>query len=124
MRQETKITSDGIRKVLKNYTYTTAFVEYLWNGFDAKATEIDISYKANELGTIEYISIQDNGTGIDMSSLDNKFEKFYDSEKAVKIKSSKHSSVMHGKNGIGRLTFYLFAHNAEWLTVYLDGDNF
>ncbi|MGI4867833.1 MAG: ATP-binding protein [Janthinobacterium lividum] len=126
MRQETKITSDGIRKVLKNYTYTTAFVEYLWNGFDAKATEIDIAYKANELGAIEYVTIQDNGTGIDIASLANKFEKFYDSEKAVKavkIKSSKHSSVMHGKNGIGRLTFYLFAHNAEWLTTYLDKNN-
>jgi hypothetical protein len=123
MRQETKITSAGIRKVLKNYSYTSAFAEYIWNGFDAKATEIDIVYKANELGAIEYISIQDNGTGINMSNLSDKFEKFYDSEKAVRIKSSKHSSAVHGKNGIGRLTFYLFAHNAEWITTYLDAND-
>lgn len=123
MRHETKITSTGIRKVLKNYTYSSAFVEYIWNGFDAKATEIDILYKSNEIGSIEYISVQDNGTGINMDSLAEKFEKFYDSEKAIKIKSAKHSSTVHGKNGIGRLTFYLFANNAEWITTYLGTDN-
>lgn len=32
------------------------------------------------------------------------------------------SSLLHGKNGIGRLTFFTFAHTAKWTTAYKDGD--
>ena len=38
--------------------YKQAFVEYIWNGFDAGATEINISYvQANELGALESVCV-------------------------------------------------------------------
>lgn len=38
------ITSDGIQKNLKHIKPTNAICEYIWNGFDAGATEIEILF--------------------------------------------------------------------------------
>ena len=51
----------------------------------------------------------------------DKFKPFYESEKAIKVSAPKHTSTMHGKNGVGRLTFFTFAHSAKWLTSFNDG---
>ncbi len=118
MKRNTEVTSAGIKKILKNYKPATAISEYIWNGFDAKATTISINYVSNELGRIEFLTITDNGIGIDFSNLQENFDKFYDSEKTVEIESPKNTSLMHGKNGVGRLTFFTFAHNACWTTCY------
>jgi len=122
MASNVKITSKGIQKILKNYNPKLAVAEYLWNGFDAKANTITINYSANGLGHLESLAIADNGYGIDLNKLASKFNPFYDSEKAVEISSPKHTSIMHGKNGVGRLTFFTFAHNAKWTTTYKEKD--
>lgn len=122
MASNVKITSRGIQKILKNYNEKLAVAEYIWNGFDVKANTIYLNYSANELGHLETLSITDNGYGIDLSKLSTKFNPFYESEKAVEISSPKHTSIMHGKNGVGRLTFFTFAHNAKWTTTYKEKD--
>ena len=122
MASNVKITSKGIQKILKNYNPKLSVAEYLWNGFDAKANTITINYGANELGHLESFTIGDNGYGIDLNKLASKFNPFYDSEKAIEISSPKHTSIMHGKNGVGRLTFFTFAHNAKWTTTYKEKD--
>lgn len=40
----------GIKKALQRYTSRNAIAEFIWNGFDAGATKVDICYKANPLG--------------------------------------------------------------------------
>lgn len=111
-----QITTKGIAKFLKAYTEEKSISEYIWNGFDAEATSIDVITKSNEIGKIEKVEIKDNGTGIEYEKLSGKFMPFYQSEKGIdnNIKSSK----IHGKNGLGRLTFFCFANNATWETVY------
>lgn len=118
MAGNVNITSKGIQKVLKHYTPRQALAEYIWNGFDAGADTIHINYGFNELGNMEHLVITDNGRGIDMEKIKAKFNPFYDSEKSVAFSAPKHTSLMHGKNGVGRLTFFTFAHSARWLTVY------
>ena len=34
--------------------YKLAISEYIWNGFDAKATNVDIQFKPNEIGYISF----------------------------------------------------------------------
>jgi len=123
MIRNAEVTSAGIKKILKNYKPATAISEYIWNGFDAKATIVNINYTVNELGRIESLTISDNGKGIDFSNLPENFDKFYDSEKTVEIESPKNTSIMHGKNGVGRLTFFTFANNACWATCYKNSEN-
>ena len=45
-----------------------AICEYLWNGFDANASQLSIRYTKNAFN-ITSLEIQDNGEGIDRSSL-------------------------------------------------------
>ena len=117
-----EITTSAIKKVLKNYKPFHGVAEYIWNGFDAKASIVEIEYKVDKLGSLEFFSVKDNGHGINFNQLEDKFRKFYDSKKTIEITSPKNSSVLHGKNGVGRLTFFTFAKNAEWHTSYQDGD--
>ena len=116
--QETEITTKGIQKVLNKYTPERAIAEYVWNGFDADASNVDISFSENELNTIDKIIIKDNGIGIDSSKLNEKFKKFLESSKGLK---SNDGHKLKGKNGYGRLTFFKLASNAKWNTCYSDG---
>lgn len=118
MSVKVNITSKGIQKVLKNYNEKQAIAEYIWNGFDANADTIEIDYTANALGLLESLTIADNGYGINFEGLQQKFDPFYESEKSLQIVAPKHTSKMHGRNGVGRLTFFTFAHDATWQTTY------
>lgn len=113
----TQITSLGIKKALKKYEYPLAIAEYVWNGFDAGATQVSIDIESNTIGNISKIKISDNGHGISDS---NRFAPFFESEKEIDLTSPRVSSAIHGKNGVGRLTFFTFASSAEWETVYQD----
>ena len=115
-----QITSKGIKNSLKKYTSLKSICEYVWNGFDAKATHISIEASENILGNIAFIRIVDNGYGIDRNLLDDKFRPFFQSEK-IYDPNAKQSDV-HGKNGVGRLTFFTFAPSASWTTVFSYGD--
>lgn len=121
MANNVNITSNGIQKVLRNYNEKQALAEYLWNGFDAGANTVEINYTANELGFIDSLEICDNGYGINFKNLKVKFDPFYESEKALQLPVNRNRSVMHGKNGVGRLTFFKFANDAEWQTTFLEG---
>lgn len=119
MKSETvEITSKSIQRILKKFTPERAIAEYVWNGFDANATEVSINiiYSDNEFGLADSIEIKDNGDGICHEQLDEKFKVFYDSAK--KKKSTNNSDLIRGKNGYGRLTFFKFARLATWSTCY------
>jgi len=120
MANNVNITSNGIQKVLRNYNEKQAMAEYIWNGFDANATNVEINYSSNALGFIDSLEICDNGYGINFKTLKVKFDPFYESEKALQLAVNKYKSVMHGKNGVGRLTFFKFANDAEWQTTFLE----
>ena len=114
------ISSDGIRNSLKKYKPLQALCECVWNGFDANASCINISIDENILSGSARISVKDNGTGIDRTQLSQKFKPFFQSEK-IYDPEIKHSTN-HGKNGVGRLTFFTFANLATWSTVYQKGE--
>ncbi|QNK61302.1 ATP-binding protein [Pedobacter sp. PAMC26386] len=122
MANNVNITSSGIQKVLRNYNEKQALAEYIWNGFDANADTLEINYTANELGFMDRLEIYDNGYGINFKNLKIKFDPFYESEKALQLAVNRNRSVMHGKNGVGRLTFFKFANDAEWQTTFLHND--
>ena len=64
--------------------YRLAIAEYIWNSFDAKASNVDIQFEANELGHISYFVISDNGEGINLSTIASTFGAFLDSQKQQK----------------------------------------
>ena len=96
-----------------------AICEYLWNGFDANASQLSIRYTKNAFN-ITSLEIQDNGEGIDRSSLHETFGCFQDSQK---LHTYQWSSQVKGKKGKGRYSFNCFASKADWVTVYKDKES-
>lgn len=78
MAEDVIINSTAIKKVLNRYTPERAIAEYIWNGFDAKATTVYVDFEIDniELDTYKTISITDNGTGIEYEKLSQKFKNF------------------------------------------------
>ena len=58
--QNVLITPEGIQKNLQNIKPLDSICEYIWNGFDAAASEIRIVFHNNELGIVEKIEITNN----------------------------------------------------------------
>lgn len=117
MIKKVQINNESIESIVKK-DYKEALVEYILNAFEADATEVSVVTTLNELGGVEAITITDNGTGIDHSTLDLTFESFLSSTKQPLLKP-----INFGRNkGRGRYAFISFANSATWQTVYRDGD--
>ena len=67
---------------------------------------------------IRSVTVKDNGIGIPKEELGRKFSPFYESEKVEENLPEKHNSLLHGRRGIGRLTFFVFANSAKWETTF------
>lgn len=114
-----EVKAKGIKNRLKAIKPYRAVAEYIWNGFDAGATSVDVRYEVDDLGGIKYLAVQDNGSGIPYHQVENKFKPILSSEKRdLEVQHS----LVHGKNGLGRLTFFHFAQRAIWRTRYASGD--
>lgn len=122
MSEKVILGTNGIKKVLNNFSPEESVAEYIWNGYDAGATEVAVYVDANSIEGINKVTVKDDGCGIDFQTLDKKFKPFYESNKMIYKNENNISSLLHGKNGIGRLTFFTFAHTAKWTTAYKDGD--
>jgi hypothetical protein len=93
--------------------YKEALCEYIWNGFEANATRVELSFVSNELGGVAEVIIRDNGDGIDYFTLEDTFGAFLASQKSglsLQLKSK-------ANKGKGRFSFLAFASNAKWETV-------
>lgn len=115
-----QITAKGIKNSLSKYKEQQAVAELIWNGFDAKASIVKLYYSVGPLGLLEGFRILDNGEGIPYDALDEKFKPFLESEKNIETEDTRNTSVRHGKNGVGRLTFFKLADRARWNTIYKD----
>jgi len=114
-KHSTNITSKSIEQSGLPTDYKKAIAEYIWNGFDAKASNIDLDFKANSLGYIESFSISDDGEGINLETIDETFGCFLDSQK---VTSFEKDGYVKGKKGKGRFSFNIFANKAIWETRY------
>lgn len=123
MIEQAAVTSKGIQELLKGYKWEEAISEYIWNGFDAGASQVEIifDYDSDLLDAVSELSIVDNGSGFSKAELSKKFKPIYESEKAGNSGQPKNHSLPHGRNGKGRLTFFTFAKCAKWQVHYLEG---
>ena len=97
--------------------YKKAIAEYIWNGFDAGATCVEIRYTANPLGGVDDLWIIDNGSGIKYDTLDLTFGAFLDSNKTQTYQCS---SEVRGRKGKGRFSYNVISGGASWQTKFKD----
>lgn len=118
-QHKTKITSRSISQSGLPQDYKKAIAEYIWNGFDAKASLIELNYRSNEMCHIFDFSISDNGEGIRIDTIDETFGYFLDSQKSSTFDND---GFIKGKKGKGRFSFSLFANKAVWQTRFKTED--
>lgn len=118
-KQLVNINDNSISRAVTS-DYKKAICEYIWNGFDAKATTVELKYEADALGNITSMSVTDDGEGIDRSSLHETFGCYQDS---IKKRSFQWSSQVKGNQGRGRYAFNCFADKAVWDTVFKRADD-
>jgi len=126
MSRKIRIDTKGIKSALDKLNFSSknfykSIAEYIWNGFDAKATKVEVMlevYDVNKIGLIRKLIIKDNGTGINYDKLKDKFDPVFDSDRLENGSTDSHISTYHGKNGVGRLTFFTFANFAKWTTIF------
>lgn len=109
------ITSKSVEQSGLPSDYKKAIAEYIWNGFDAGATNIYIDFDGNEIGYLNEFKITDNGKGISSSKIGETFGHFLDSHKTSSYNTE---GFIKGKKGKGRFSFSLFCNNAIWETCY------
>lgn len=117
MENKVSVTNKGVDSAGIPKDYQSAIAEYIWNGFDAGASTINIDFDTNVIDTISSLTIADNGSGISYDTLSSTFGNFLDSVKNV---SYQRSSYTHGNKGKGRFSFAAFSGKAVWNTVYKD----
>lgn len=88
--------------------------EYIWNSFDAGATEVRINYTLPEFGNVEEVKIEDNGSGWNFEKEKNT-KTFLSSTKKSNENKKLKKSLPRGKYGRGR---YVFIWIAEKLEVF------
>lgn len=106
--------NDGVIGKFRKVSKAKAFSEYIWNALDSGATNIDIHVEINsDLNQIKYITISDNGSGIEINGDVSPFDKFEESSKKKSV-----NPLVKGKYGRGRLSFFKFCCLATWVSKH------
>lgn len=116
-KNKTQITSKSIIQSGLPNDFKKSISEYIWNGFDAGATEIKIYFSCSEVGTMHDFSIRDNGHGISFNTIGETFGYFLDSNKT---RSYDHNRFVKGRKGKGRFSFQQFCAKTQWETTFFD----
>lgn len=106
---KTEINGEGIKKHFRTTDPWRAIAELAWNGFDAKAVNVDVLVEEGPMGGATRIEVSDDGEGIELETHAETFGRFNDSSK-------KEDVTTHGSHGRGRLSFHRLAERAMWWT--------
>lgn len=116
MKKTMKVTNGSVARAGLPRGLSAAVIQYIWNAIEADATKIDIVFErmAAEVKAVKSFYIEDNGTGIDYSTVQKTFGSFLDSTKQTRFTK--------GGKGKGRLSFLAFCSRAIWYTTFTDKD--
>ncbi|KVS70173.1 ATP-binding protein [Burkholderia cepacia] len=94
-----------------------ALSELIWNAFDADAKTVLVEFGYNVLGTLDTITVRDNGEGIPHASAEACFTSLGGSWKKFKTHTGS-GRLLHGQEGRGRFKAFSLGNIAEWFVCY------
>lgn len=103
-------------------TPLSALEELVWNALDADAREVKIDIIESPLGGIDSIRVSDDGTGIDVSNMDETFGSLGGSWKRSQAFTASGTRRLHGAKGCGRFKAFALGEHVEWRTTVWRGD--
>ena len=114
-----KAKQDHIEKVVRSPDPLKGIAELVWNGFDAQATRVEVTFQRTAFGSIDEILVADNGIGITAERAECDFGQLGESWKRY---AKSQGRALHGKEGRGRLRFFSIADRCRWSTRYKSED--
>lgn len=118
-----KVHNDHIIRLSHVKKPLLAIEELIWNGLDADAKSVSVTFDFGPLGAIEKIRVVDDGHGIHYRDAEAAFESLGGSWKKHVQRSRNKNRILHGKAGRGRFRPFSIGNSIEWETVYADNGN-
>lgn len=95
-----------------------AIEELVWNALDADAHDVRVDVLTNPLGGIDAIRVADDGTGIDLSRVEETFGSLGGSwKRADGAATAENGRRLHGRHGRGRFKAFALGGRVEWRTT-------
>ncbi|WP_282700744.1 ATP-binding protein [Streptomyces sp. CC219B] len=94
-----------------------AVEELIWNAVDADAENIVVSLERNDLGGVDRVRVQDDGSGMSGEHCEEYFRPIGASWKKRSQGSPVKKRALHGKNGRGRVRAFALGTHVRWTSV-------
>ena len=116
-----EVQSDFLEKITKAKP-VQALAELIWNGLDADATSVRVTFDNNALGAMSAVIVTDNGQGISYSEAPETFRRLGGSWKRPGAVTKGEGRFLHGQDGRGRFKAFSLGRFAEWDVTYKKGE--
>ncbi|MGW2043813.1 ATP-binding protein [Streptomyces sp. NPDC001858] len=94
-----------------------AVEELIWNSVDADAGHVVVTLERNDLGGVDRVRVQDDGSGMSAEHCEEYFRPIGASWKKRSQGSPVKKRALHGKNGRGRVRAFALGTKARWTSV-------
>ncbi|HEX5568257.1 MAG TPA: ATP-binding protein, partial [Streptomyces sp.] len=94
-----------------------AVEELIWNALDADAERVVVTLERNDLGGVERVCIEDDGSGMSARHCEEHFRPIGASWKKRAQGSPFKKRALHGKNGRGRVRAFALGSQVRWTSV-------
>ncbi len=115
-----EVQSDFLEKITRAKP-VQALAELIWNGLDADATSVSVSFDYNALGAMAAVIVTDNGFGIPFAEAPEGFRRLGGSWKRPGAVTKGERRFLHGQDGRGRFKAFSLGRFAEWDVTYQKG---
>ncbi|WP_326578750.1 ATP-binding protein [Streptomyces sp. NBC_00481] len=94
-----------------------AVEELIWNSVDADAGYVVVTLERNDLGGVDRVRVQDDGSGMSAEHCEEYFRPIGASWKKRSQGSPVKKRALHGKNGRGRVRAFALGTRVRWTSV-------
>ncbi|WP_405960482.1 ATP-binding protein [Streptomyces sp. NBC_00024] len=94
-----------------------AVEELIWNSVDADAGYVVVTLERNDLGGVDRVRVQDDGSGMSAEHCEEYFRPIGASWKKRSQGSPVKKRALHGKNGRGRVRAFALGTQVRWTSV-------
>ncbi|WP_416977659.1 ATP-binding protein [Streptomyces sp. T028] len=94
-----------------------AVEELVWNALDADAGRVVVELERNDLGGVERVRIEDDGSGMSAEQCEEYFRPIGASWKKCAQGTPLKKRALHGKNGRGRVRAFALGVQVRWTSV-------
>lgn len=111
-----EVQSDHLEKITRANPIQ-ALSELIWNGLDADATRVCVTFESNDLGALDRVTVSDNGDGLSYADAPDRFRRLGGSWKRPGA-TTVNGRFLHGQEGRGRFKAFAIGSFAEWSVTY------